>query len=221
MRATDVTVCCARCRRLTFSPRDVPPRRSTAWKKVCHFVRRTSYFLRNFLSNNCVSTIQERQQFPLFSEQPVLKKAVETRFGKICILGSHLGISYRLTQWQVCICNRTVCRARYIYMYMYTLYMYIYMCIIYTDFYMYITLTNTIEVVHNYSRYTRIVCRCLHIMYVHMYKYMDRNWHTRNVTRIRVLYMHNDYMPIRGIRGCIRTYIQYRHRKEEEWDHGG
>lgn len=94
------------------------------------------------------------------------------------------------------------------------------MRIIYTDFYMYITLTNTIEVVHNYSRYTRIVCRCLHIMYVHMYKYME-SAHTRNVTRIRVLYMHNDYMPIRGIRGCIRTYIQYRHRKEEEWDHGG
>lgn len=95
------------------------------------------------------------------------------------------GISYRLTQWQVCICNRTVCRARCMYIYIYILHTCIYMRIIYTDFYMYITLTNTIEVVHNYSRYTRIVCRCLHIMYVHMYKYME-SAHTRNVTRIRM-----------------------------------
>ena len=28
-------------------------------------------------------------------------------------------ISYRLTQWQVCICNRTVCRVRYMYIYIY------------------------------------------------------------------------------------------------------
>lgn len=43
-------------------------------------------------------------------------------------------------------------------------------------------------------------------MYLHMYKYMDRNRHTQMRRLVGVLYMHNDYMPIRGIQGRIHTY---------------
>lgn len=35
---------------------------------------------------------------------------------------------------------------------------------------------------------------------------MDRNRRTQLRRLVGVLYMHNDYMPIRGIQGRIRTY---------------
>lgn len=102
MRATDVTVCCARCHRLTFSPRerDVPTRGvPPPWNKVCHLVRRASYFLRNFLSNNCVyGTIQKRQESPpfFFFSNSMFRNKRSKRDSRKFAFSTR--ISYRLTQ---------------------------------------------------------------------------------------------------------------------------
>jgi len=73
---------------------------------------------------------------------------------------------------------------------------------------------------HTHARTCVCVCVCVCMYYIAVYA------HARTVRRMcPSLYMHNDYMPIRGVQGRIRIYNtggrRRGRRKEEGQDRGG
>ena len=119
MRATDVPVCRARCRRLTFSPKRVP-----LVSSFTHSVSVLSRFLQRVANLRKREREREREKrvrvFPDRSESNSkhwLEKRGKREFTKICI-GSH-DVAYRPVQTGLHMQSYRMSRQIHIYIYIY------------------------------------------------------------------------------------------------------